>query len=181
MINFECNLFLPTGDVVVNKLLEGSSIIESKSLKAKMINGENVQLRAVGSINVGAMYSLESALRTTKGDVHVGLMQGNTKVCLSLHRGQPLLMLTYLVHSMRLSFNQQRQPPFLFLPRQLTQVLTEVGDVSIMGVDGSFEIDVTKGNITLQVNKLNSSSSKQLSTAITLDGNVHTTVDPEVN
>jgi hypothetical protein len=82
---------------------------------------------------------------------------------------------------MRLSFNQQRQPSSLFLHRQLTQVLTEVGDVSIMGVDGSFEIDVTKGNITLQVNKLNSSSSKQLSTAITLDGNVHTTVDPEVN
>ena len=70
---------------------------------------------------------------------------------------------------------------FLFLLDQLTQVLTEKGDVSIMGVDGSFEIDVTKGNITLQVNKLNSSSSKQQSTAITLDGNVHTTVDPEVN
>jgi hypothetical protein len=76
---------------------------------------------------------------------------------------------------------QQHQSSFLFLPPQLVQVLTEVGDVSIMGVDGSFEIDVTKGNITLQVNKLNSSSSKQLSTAITLDGNVHTTVDPEVN
>ena len=66
--------------MIVNKLLEGSSINDSKSLKAKMINGESVQLKAMGSINVGAMYSLESALRTTKGDVHVGLMQGNTKV-----------------------------------------------------------------------------------------------------
>lgn len=81
--DFQYNPFLPAGDVIVNKLLEGSSIIESKSLKAKMINGENVQLRAQGSIDVGAMYSLESALRTTKGNVHVGLMQGNTKVCIS--------------------------------------------------------------------------------------------------
>lgn len=69
---------------------------------------------------------------------------------------------------------------FSFLSPQLLQVLTEIGDVSIMGVDGSFEIDVGKGNIKLQVNKLNSSSSKQLSTATTLDGNIHTTVDPEV-
>lgn len=69
------------GDVIVNKLLEGSSVVQCKSLKAKMINGENVELVAAESIEVGAMYSLQSAITSaTKGNVDLGLMQGNTKV-----------------------------------------------------------------------------------------------------
>lgn len=49
-----------------------------------------------------------------------------------------------------------------------------------MGVDGSFDIAVSKGDIKLQLNKLNSSSSKQLSTATAEGGNIAVTVDPEV-
>lgn len=49
-----------------------------------------------------------------------------------------------------------------------------------MGVDGSFDITVSEGDIKLQLNKLNSSSSKQLSTAVAVAGNVAVTVDPEV-
>lgn len=55
-----------------------------------------------------------------------------------------------------------------------------MGDVSVMGVDGSFDIAVSKGDIKLQLNKLNSSSSKQLSTAAAEGGNIAVTVDPEV-
>ena len=52
--------------------------------------------------------------------------------------------------------------------------------MSVMGVDGSFDITVSEGDIKLQLNKLNSSSSKQLSTAVAGAGNVAVTVDPEV-
>lgn len=68
------------GDVKVNTLLEGSSTIVSKSLKAKMINGEQVYLTTKGSTNVGAIYAQDSMISTEIGDVHVGLMQGNIKV-----------------------------------------------------------------------------------------------------
>ena len=61
-----------------------------------------------------------------------------------------------------------------------SQIKTLVGDVSVMGVDGSFDIAVSKGDIKLQLNKLNSSSSKQLSTATAEGGNIAVTVDPEV-
>lgn len=50
-----------------------------------MINGEEVQLISSGSISVEAMYSLESMISTETGDVHIGLMQGNTNVSLERH------------------------------------------------------------------------------------------------
>ena len=68
------------GDITVNKLLEGSSTIKCKSLAAQMINGEAVSLSATNFINVKAMYSQESSVSAIKGDITVGLMQGNTKV-----------------------------------------------------------------------------------------------------
>ena len=68
------------GDITVNKLLEGTSTIKCKSLAAQMINGESVNLSATNFINVKAMYSLESSVSAIKGDITVGLMQGNTKV-----------------------------------------------------------------------------------------------------
>ena len=49
-----------------------------------------------------------------------------------------------------------------------------------MGIDGSFEVDVFKGNVVLQVNKISPTSSGEPSTAATMDGDIHTTVDPEV-
>ena len=52
--------------------------------------------------------------------------------------------------------------------------------MSVMGIDGSFDITVSEGDIKLQLNKLYSSSSKQLSTAVAQVGNVAVTVDPEV-
>lgn len=72
------------GDVKVNTLLEGSSTIVSKSLKAKMINGEQVYLITKGSTNVGAIYAQDSVISTETGDVFVGLMQGNIKVILNI-------------------------------------------------------------------------------------------------
>ena len=51
-----------------------------------MINGEEVQLTSSGSISVEAMYSLESVISTETGNVHIGLMQGNTNVSLDHNR-----------------------------------------------------------------------------------------------
>lgn len=68
------------GDVKVNTLLEGSSFIKCKSLKAKMINGEMIKLTTAGSTDVGAIYGQETFISNIEGDVHVGLMQGNIKV-----------------------------------------------------------------------------------------------------
>ena len=59
-------------------------------------------------------------------------------------------------------------------------MLSEDGDVTIMGIDGSFEVDVSRGNITLQVNKLSTSLASNKSTAVTIEGHIHATVDPEV-
>ena len=72
------------GDVKVNTLLEGSSFIKCKSLKAKMINGETIKLTTAGSTDVGAIYGQETFISNIKGDVHVGLMQGNIKVSFNI-------------------------------------------------------------------------------------------------
>lgn len=50
-----------------------------------------------------------------------------------------------------------------------------------MGIDGSFEIDVSKGNINLQIGKLIARAAQKISSAMTVEGNIHTTVDPEVS
>lgn len=60
-----------------------------------MINGEEVQLNSSGSINVGAMYSLQSAISAETGNVHIGLMQGNTNV--SVSRNGSLFLADYSV------------------------------------------------------------------------------------
>ena len=61
------------------------------------------------------------------------------------------------------------------------QVSTTTGDVSILGLDGSFDVAVQKGNITLGINKVISSSKQPMSSALAANGNVHATVDPEVS
>ena len=71
-------------------------------------------------------------------------------------------------------------PESFYFSRLSWQINTIKGDVSVMGIDGSFDITVSEGDIKLQLNKLNSSSSKQLSTAVAQVGNVAVTVDPEV-
>ena len=50
-----------------------------------------------------------------------------------------------------------------------------------MGIDGSFEIDVTKGNIQLQIGKLVAGVTQSVSSAMTVEGDIHATVDPEVS
>ena len=45
-----------------------------------MINGEQVHLTTKGATDVGAIYASDSKIFTEKGDVHIGLMQGNIKV-----------------------------------------------------------------------------------------------------
>ena len=61
------------------------------------------------------------------------------------------------------------------------QVFCDDGDVTMMGIDGSFEIDVTKGNIQLQIGKLVAGVTQSVSSAMTVDGDINATVDPEVS
>ena len=60
-------------------------------------------------------------------------------------------------------------------------MLCDDGDVTMMGIDGSFEIDVTKGNIQLQIGKLVAGVTETVSSAMTVEGDIHATVDPEVS
>ena len=180
----------------MNKLLEGSSYIEGKSLKAQMINGEEVQLTASGSISVEAMYSLESVISTETGNVHIGLMQGNTNV--SLERNCYLFLTSYLSLDIQVAAGEcgspeisplfvsvtepsiPKAPEILSLWPSSIQVMTTTGDVSIRGLDGSFDVSVQKGNISLQINKVISSPSQPMSSALAAGGDIHATVDPEV-
>ena len=75
-INFSSPTIL--ADVTIKKLLEGNSIIQCRSLQAKMINGDAIDVSAsVVAIDAvyGAMTSIEAA-----DNITVGLMRGQLEV-----------------------------------------------------------------------------------------------------
>lgn len=124
------------GDIKIVKLLEATkAVIQSRSLMAKMINGEFVDINTNDNISIEAMYAKLSNLSSVCGGVLVDHMKGK-----------------------------------LFAK-------AEVGDISINGIDGSFEVLALKGRVELQINKLFNNC---LSKAISINKNVRTRIDPEV-
>lgn len=73
------NLFAGNGDVIVNKLLEGNIKLEANKLKAKMINGDIIDLNIVDTMDIEAMYSKKSYLNSTN-NINVGIIHGQTNV-----------------------------------------------------------------------------------------------------
>ena len=74
-LDIEC----PNSDVIVNKTIEGNISINSKSLSAKMVNGENVCIEAENDIQIGAVYGTMSVLKST-GAIKLDLLQGHGEV-----------------------------------------------------------------------------------------------------
>lgn len=65
-------------DLTIKKLLEGNSIIQCRSLQAKMINGDSIDVSAsVVDIDAvyGALTNIESA-----DNITLGLMRGQLEV-----------------------------------------------------------------------------------------------------
>lgn len=69
-------------DITIKKLLEGNSNIQCRALKAKMINGDTVQISA-RNIDVDAIYGAYSHLEAEE-DITVGLSRGDMEVILPL-------------------------------------------------------------------------------------------------
>jgi len=71
-------LFTIVADITVKKVLEGNSNIHCRALKAKMINGDTVQISA-RNIDVDAIYGAYSRLEAEE-DITVGLSRGDMEV-----------------------------------------------------------------------------------------------------
>ena len=66
--------------MTINKLLEGNSFISCKSLKGKMINGDNIHVNAEGGmINIEAVYGESTNLYSTN-HINVELCRGDITV-----------------------------------------------------------------------------------------------------
>lgn len=64
----------------INKLLEGNSFISCKSLKGKMINGDNIHINAEGGmIDIEAVYGESTNLYSTS-HINVDLCRGDITV-----------------------------------------------------------------------------------------------------
>ena len=72
-------IIMAKGNVSVMKLMEGNVVIESQKLKAKMLNGDKVELKCTECIHVEAMYAKRSFLRADH-DVNIGLVSGETNI-----------------------------------------------------------------------------------------------------
>ena len=58
-------------------------------------------------------------------------------------------------------------------------MISEVGDVTIGGIDGSFRVHAAVGNISLQINKIKRLQSRSCE-AVAVKGTLSVRVDPEV-
>jgi hypothetical protein len=67
-----------TADITIKKLLEGNSHILCRALKAKMINGDTVQI-AANDIDVDAIYGAYTHLEAVQ-NITVGLSRGDMEV-----------------------------------------------------------------------------------------------------
>jgi len=78
------NIFAGKGNVIINKLLEGNIKLEANKLKAKMINGDIIDLNILDTINIEAMYSKKSYLNSTN-NINIGIIHGQTNI--NCHNG----------------------------------------------------------------------------------------------
>jgi hypothetical protein len=62
--------------VLIRKLIEGGIDMECSSLDAKMVNGDDINIKSAGSISIGALYCKRSNLSTTKGPAKLGVTTG---------------------------------------------------------------------------------------------------------
>lgn len=69
---------LHSADITIKKVLEGNSNIQCRALKAKMINGDAVQVNA-RNIDVDAIYGAYTHLVATE-HITVGLSRGDMEV-----------------------------------------------------------------------------------------------------
>lgn len=65
-------------DLTVRKLMEGSSNIQCRALKAKMINGDSINVSAE-HVSVDVIYGEQTSISATD-DITVGLLKGNIEV-----------------------------------------------------------------------------------------------------
>jgi DUF4097 and DUF4098 domain-containing protein YvlB len=126
------NLLAGQGNVTITKLLEGNIKLDANKLKAKMVNGDIIELSVIDNIDIEAMYAKKSFLKAIN-DTNIGIIHGQTKV------------------------------------------ICQSGNVTIGGLDGSFDILANEGNINLQLNKV-----KLNSGALANKGRISVSVDPEI-
>mmetsp|Transcript_9578 Transcript_9578/g.15912 ORF Transcript_9578/g.15912 Transcript_9578/m.15912 type:complete len:493 (+) Transcript_9578:62-1540(+) len=119
------------GDITVKKLIEGNSCIRSRSLDAKMINGDEIDVRA-SHVSIEAIYGAKTHIAATE-NITVGLSRGHI------------------------------------------EAMSEGGNVSISGIDGSFAAQALRGSIRVQLNKLHGPSLAEAAR-----GHIVAVIDPEL-
>eukprot|EP01034_Spumella_vulgaris_P024854 gene24854-31243_t len=123
-----------SGDIVINKMVEGNSHFKCHSLAGRMINGDSVSILGSGDVKVDAVYSAEANIRTD-ANIELKLLSGSL------------------------------------------QARSSGGNITVKGIDGSFDLLADRGTIRLEVNKLFPHTT---SLAHAVKGNIVATADPEL-
>jgi hypothetical protein len=143
------------------------SCVRNSLVNEFYLKGNFVDIMANDKVEIGAIYSNERCqISAELGDIKLGLANGNFRVS----------------HPYVLSIHD--------LNRHL-QVRSTDGSVSMQGIDGSFDIASTTGNIRLQVNDLqqndtglNSVVARKMLNSVSQvrskTGNIHIELSPEV-
>lgn len=107
------NITLACGsaDVTVSKLLEGSAKVGCRSFSAKMVNGDNVQIKTMTGVDIGALYVKNVHINAASDGINLGAVHGN--VNLELKKGPVKLKsldgsATILAHSGNVSLQANK-------------------------------------------------------------------------
>jgi len=74
-ITFTCG----DADLTVKKLLEGNTSVVARSINAKMVNGDEIEMACTTNMSIDAMYGKQVQLQAGE-DVRVGLINGNASI-----------------------------------------------------------------------------------------------------
>lgn len=183
-------------------MMEGSANIECRALKAKMINGDSINVNAE-HVSVDVMYGEHSVIQA-RDDITVGLLKGSIAVGSTDHESTLIFCVTSIIAWCHLTlctaYHVQRMYAFIAFCVQRSvdckisikyvfplQAHSESGNVSVSGIDGSFDLHADKGSIRLQINKLYpapdyamASRDRTGSHATAPEGHIAAVVDPEV-
>lgn len=156
--------------VSIRKTIEGNTmLIQSDSLGANMIHGDELSIFCKRNVDVGALYVKESFIEAA-GAVDIGLLQGSAAVS-EVGRTQHQHQRNGEPHP-NIANNQSLNVSL--------QVTAGGGSLRMRGIDGSFQALAKKGDISLQINTIKSRDGAG-STAVALEGHLTAEVDPEVN
>jgi hypothetical protein len=163
----------------VNKTIEGNIDIKSQSIVSKMVYGDLVNITCNRGVILESLYCKQSNITNLiDNNIKIDVMNGYCNVC----------MICYYCYIISWTLSHIPIPWMcmyvcmlvcmcMYLLLLYVKIHSTDGDIAVSNIDGSFIAQTKKGNIDLQINKLHT---KSKSKALTNNGRITASIDPEV-